>query len=136
MNDIRKKRGIGFFFNRAIPMGIGNFFLFLLVLYLLFVVGRSIWINYQSNKVILEQSESLDQLEVEIANMENEIEYLKTNSYREKEARAKLGYKASGENVLSLPLDSPEDKVADSSEGEVVIKTPNYRLWWTYFFWR
>ncbi len=108
--------------------------MFLLVLYLLFVVGRSIWINYQSNKAILNQSESLDQLEEEIIAMENEIEYLKTNSYREKEARSKLGYKSPGENVISLPLDSPDDKVADSPEGEVVISTPNYRLWVAYFF--
>jgi len=100
----------------------------------LFVVGRSIWVNYQSNIVIKNQSESLDQLEDEIISMENEIEYLKTNSYKEKEARAKLGYKSAGENVISLPLDSPEDKVADSSEGEVVIETPNYRLWIAYFF--
>jgi len=134
MNEIRKKRKIGSFFNSIIPMGISNFFLFLLILYLLFVVGRSIWVNYQSNIVIKNQSESLDQLEDEIISMENEIEYLKTNSYKEKEARAKLGYKAPGENVISLPLDSPEDKLADSSEGEVVIETPNYRLWIAYFF--
>ena len=134
MNDSRKKRGIKSFFNSVIPMGIGNFFLFLLILYLLFVVGRSIWINYQSNIVIRGQSDKLDELEEEVIATENEIEYLKTNSYKEKEARAKLGYKAPGENVISLPLDSPEDKVADSSEGEVAITTPNYRLWIAYFF--
>jgi hypothetical protein len=69
-----------------------------------------------------------------ITELENQIAYYQTQSFREKEARAKLGYRAPGENMVILPLDTEEEKVADSGIGEVNIKTPNYVLWWQYFF--
>lgn len=115
-------------------MTFGSFLIFLFIIYLFFVVGKSIWTNYNSNKDIEAEEEKVAVLEDEILGMRNEINYFQTQSFKEKEAREKLGYKAPGEKVLSLPMDKEEEKVADKELGEVEIKTPNYRIWWKYFF--
>lgn len=131
MNFFRKiKEGI----EKIIPMTLGNFVIFLVVLYMFFVVGRSIWVNYNSNKSLDDEAAKIDLLRGNITELENQIAYYQTQSFREKEARAKLGYRAPGENIMILPLDTEEEKVADVGLGEVSIKTPNYVLWWKYFF--
>jgi cell division protein FtsB len=131
MNFFRKiKEGI----EKIIPMTLGNFVIFLVVLYMFFVVGRSIWVNYNSNKSLEDEVAKIELLRDNITELENQIAYYQTQSFREKEARAKLGYRAPGENIMILPLDTEEEKVADVGLGEVSIKTPNYVLWWKYFF--
>jgi cell division protein FtsB len=118
----------------VLPMTLWNFVLFVFILYLLFIVGRSVWINYQSNKDLDTQRQKVAQLQSDVDMLEMEIAYYNTESFKEKEARAKLGYMAPGEKVISLPADKPEDKIADSGKVEQQIKTPNYRQWINYFF--
>ena len=131
MNFLKKiKEGI----EKIIPMTLGNFVIFLIVLYMFFVVGRSIWINYNSNKSLDNEVVKIEMLRDSITELEHQIAYYQTQSFREKEARAKLGYRAPGENTMIVPLDTEEEKVADVGLGEVSVKTPNYVLWWKYFF--
>ena len=111
-----------------LPMTINSLILFIIVGYLSYIVGQSVYANYQSNKVIEAEQQKIVDLKNNINQLENEIAYYKTNSYRERQARALLGYKAPGENVISLNFDQPEDKTADTGKSESVIKTPNYRL--------
>ena len=115
-------------------MTINSLVLFVVVLYLLFVVGRSVWINYNSRGDIEAKRVEISKLREEIEYLEFQIIYFQTSSFKEKEARAKLGYKSPGENVLSLNTDSPQDKIADSALGGSEIKTSNQSLWWDYFF--
>ena len=117
---------------RYIPMTLTSLVMFLFILYLFFIVGRSIWINYNSNKDLDNEAANISALQANITLMQNQINYYQTSSFKEKEAREKLGYKAAGENVMPLPLDKEEEKTADPILGEVSIKTPNYRLWWQY----
>lgn len=117
----------------VLPMTLNSLILFVIVGYLAYIVGQSIYSNYQSNKAIDAEQQNIEQLKKNITQLENEIAYYKTNSYKERQARALLGYKAPGENVISLNFDQPEEKVADTGNSEPVIKTPNYRLWWQYF---
>lgn len=119
---------------RIIPMTFGSLVLFLAVIYLLIIVGRAVWINYQSSKGIEEQEQKIADLQDEVRYLEFQVAYFQTDSFKEKEARAKLGYKAPGETVISLPTDAPADKVADSAQVQEVIKESNPRLWWKYFF--
>jgi len=118
---------------RILPMTIGSLALFVIVLYAFFIVGRTIWVNYNSNKEIDKEAVKVEELENEIVYLKNQINYYQTYSYKEKEARAKLGYKFEGENVIALPIDRQEDKIEDRSMAEAEIKVPNYRLWWSYF---
>lgn len=118
----------------VLPMTFGNFLLFLFILYLLFIVGRSVWLNYGSNKDLDVQRQKVVQLQSDVDLLEMEIAYYKTQSFKEKEARAKLGYMAPGEKVVSLSVDKPEDRIADQGKSEPSIKTPNYQNWINYFF--
>ena len=119
---------------KVIPMTFGSLILFLAVIYLLVIVGRAVWINYQSGKGIEEQVQKIADLQDEVRYLEFQVAYYQTDSFKEKEARAKLGYKAPGENVISLPTDAPADKVADSVQTQEVIEESNPRLWWKHFF--
>lgn len=119
---------------RVLPMTLSGLVLLIIVAYLLFVVGRSVWVNYDSRSDIRAQKERIDNLTNEIEYLEFQIVYFQTQSFKEKEARAKLGYKAPGEKVLSLAVDNPEDKVADQALASEEIKVSNRTLWWQYFF--
>lgn len=116
-----------------LPMTLNSLVLFVFVGYLAYIVGQSIYVNYQSNESIEVERQKIVGLKNDIDQLENEITYYKTNSYKERQARAKLGYKVPGENVISLNFDQLEDKTADSGKAEPAIKTPNYRFWWKYF---
>lgn len=126
----RLKNGI----EKILPMTLGNFLLFAIIVYLLFVVGRSVWISYQSNKDLDVERDKIAQLQNDIEILEMEIVYYKTQSFKEKEARAKLGYMAPGETAISLSVDRPEDKLSDQGRQEKELKTPNCQLWISYFF--
>lgn len=115
-------------------MSFGSLILFCFVVYMMIVVGKTVIANYNSNKDIEKDALNLVQMESDLHDLQNEINYDQTYSFKEKEARAKLGYKAPGENILSLPIDTQEEKMADSGLAEAKIKVPNYILWWQYFF--
>ena len=119
---------------KFIPMTLGSFALFALVVYLVIIVGKTVWDNYQSNKQIIAEQEKVQEMEDDLEYMMNEIAYLKTYSFREKQARAKLGYVATGEKVLSLPTDEPApgDKITEETE-EKEPNIQNYYLWYEYF---
>jgi len=115
-------------------MTFSSLIIFGIIIYLFVVVGRTVYTNYNSNKDIQKQEDEVAALELGLNDLQNSINYYQTNSFKEKEAREKLGYKAPGENVISLPIDQENEKSSDISLGEVQIKTPNYRYWWEYFF--
>lgn len=115
-------------------MTLGNMIIFAFLLYLIFVVGQSVISNHQADQQINQEAAKLVGLQSNIQNLQNEINYYQTDSFREKEARSKLGYKAPGENVIVLPIDTEADKSPDSGLAESAIKVPNYSLWWQYFF--
>ncbi|MEI7792256.1 MAG: septum formation initiator family protein [Candidatus Berkelbacteria bacterium] len=118
---------------RIIPMSLTSLFLFAVVVYMMIIVGKTVLANYAANGETDKEEAKLAQMEADIAYMEDQNNYYQTQSYKEKEARAKLGYKATGESVLSLPIDTPEEKISDSGVVEQKITVPNYRLWWEYF---
>lgn len=119
---------------RILPMSFTGFLFFVFIIYLFVIVGRSIWVNYNSNKDLDVEDEKVALLQDQINTLKNEINYFQTYSYKEKQAREKLAYKAPGENVMVIPLDIQEDTIVESEVGEVQIKTPNYRLWGSFLF--
>ncbi|MCX6809086.1 MAG: septum formation initiator family protein [Candidatus Berkelbacteria bacterium] len=119
---------------KIIPMSLGSLVLFAFVVYLLFIVGKTVASNYNSNKDLAVDEAKLTEMEDQIVSLQNEINYQQTNSFREKEARAKLGYKAPGEKIIALPVDTEAEKQADSGMAAPTIQIPNYRLWWQFFF--
>ena len=94
-------------------MTFSSLLLFLFVIYLMIIVGKTVISNYKSNKDIEKEEVKLAETEVQLHDIQNQINYYQTYSFKEKEARAKLGYKAPGESILSLPIDSREEKSPD-----------------------
>lgn len=119
---------------RILPMSLSSFILFLVVLYLFYVVGRSVWINYHSNLDIEKEQNKVEAMAEENDYMRYLITYFQTDSFKEKEARSKLGYKAPGENVIALPVDQEEEKLPDSPEQADDVREANYILWWEFLF--
>lgn len=115
-------------------MSMGSLVLFVFIIYLLFVVTKSMTSNYYSNKDIEAEEQKLTNMEAEIISLKNQIAYYHTATFKDREAREKLGYKAAGESVLILPIDKEEEKAADSGLTDVGVEKPNYILWWEYFF--
>jgi len=109
-----------------------------LIIYVTYLVGNSIWQHFQVNK-------ELDRLETEIAELEDRktslvesIKYYQSESFKEKEARAKLGYQKKGETAIALPPDDAnkqKEEEADIWASETkTFSQPNYIRWWNFFF--
>jgi cell division protein FtsB len=123
--------------NEKFPMSVGSFIVLLLIIYLMAIVGKTILDNYYSNKGISDQEQKLLNLENELEYLENEIVYYNSQSFKEKQARAKLGYMLPGEKIISVPKDVllEKEKVLLDGEGtEESYDSPNYTYWYKYFF--
>jgi len=112
---------------------------FLIVAYILFLLGRTVWQNYGINQEVANLKDDINQLKEENKKLENLIGYYQSTIYKEQEARLKLGYQKPGEKVYVLPKSS--EKVTEKSDEESrkigkaeIITKPNYQKWWEYFF--
>lgn len=111
------------------------FFIFLLiVIYLSINVCREI-------KQRLEVKKEIADLREEIANLSNEnnqlndlIEYFKTEEYVESVAREKLGYQKSGEKIVVFTEEDENIIQGEEERGEELEDRSNLKLWWDYFF--
>ena len=101
-------------------------------------LGREIAHRHEISKQIenlKSEVASLEQNNIELGSL---IEYLKTPSFKEKEARTRLGLQKPGESVISVPQENintgntniNSENASDNSE--IVDSTP--KKWWNYFF--
>lgn len=110
-----------------------NFLILLLIFYFLFSVGRSIFSSYQDRKSIEEKKIEISELRKQVTFLENQNLYFQTQSFREKEARKKLGMIKPGENVVALERGGSGDS-STVIRNKTEIKEPNIYKWWRYFF--
>jgi len=85
-------------------------------------------------------------LELDISKLEHEkdslgalIEYAKTDSFVQKEAREKLNLTAQGESVVVIPeIDSGTSVAVEESSVKAhngsILGESNVKIWWEYFF--
>lgn len=107
------------------------FFLVALLLFFSFSLLREI----KNKKSIQDEIKSLQQELVNIdqqnSELQNLIDYLKTDEYAELEAKKKLGMKKTGEKVILVTeADLLEAKPVDDSADHI----SNGKIWWNYFF--
>ncbi|MBU1092081.1 septum formation initiator family protein [Patescibacteria group bacterium] len=106
--------------------------------YMFFATGEALWQNFQINQEIVVLKDNIIQLEQRNIQYKNLIAYLKTESFREKEARRKLGYKKPGETVVAIPqdtflhIDPGTTKTNETPENKPVMSNP--QKWWDYIF--
>jgi cell division protein FtsL len=102
----------------------------LVVLYLLYVVGRTLYQSYQVRKELDDLQVSITQLQQSNKDLGDEIVYYQSSSYQEKIARERLGLQMPGEQVIViLPEQTKQVVTKDPDEN-----LPNYQKWWKFFF--
>ncbi len=109
----------------------------LLIVYSLFSVG------VQIRRVVgAKKKEKELRVEIALVSAENDrlrrrIEYYQTETFKEKEARLKLGYKRPGETAVVLPETRRQrdyDPVLETTTEFETDKRENWERWLDYFF--
>lgn len=93
--------------------------------------------NYRVNQETSRLSADVASLEQRNSDLRNLLAYYRTDSYKEKEARARLNFQKPGERVVAVPLAAGDDGTSIAQPGiETKDPTPpsNPRQWWEYFF--
>lgn len=124
---------IGSFLNKLL--------LYLLIVYTFFMLGRSIWQNYQLKKQIEGIQREISQIKQRNQDLNNLIIYYQSPGFREVEARQKLGLKKPGEKVVMVAVkDTGNYQTEQEQEQENITATSkknvieaNWQLWWRYF---
>ena len=118
---------------------------FLAVFWIIFLLGKSVWQNWNLKHSIWKLNEQIAILEQQKKDLENLNMYYRSDSFKELEARKRLGLKKPGEKIVILPaeaqtsrpnanfseeLNKEKEKVAGIATPS---KIPNWLLWWQYF---
>ena len=88
---------------RVTPIDVLNGAGILIALYLAAVLSQTIYYNYTLNRHIETLRGEISLLEAQQERLNYNIAYYKTDSFKDREARAKLGLQLPGEGVLILP---------------------------------
>lgn len=101
-----------------------------LLLLTIFYLARQIYKKRQIDAIVAGLEAEISKVEGKNKDMLELINYYKTSSYKEKQARSLLGLQKEGEFVVALP------KNQDNAEGEVkpADQKSNLKKWWEYFF--
>lgn len=112
--------------------------IFVVVVYIIFSISKSIWQNWQMTQEIRKTDELITILTEKIQTLKNQIIYFQTETFRELEARKRLGLKKANENVLLVPENVDTVKNNNSTNNVVQNQTgdniSNPIKWWQYIF--
>jgi cell division protein FtsL len=104
------------------------FFAVPFLIYLCFLVGRTIYKNTEVNKELASIQDQINFLEAENDKLKKDIDYYKTDEYKIRAAREKLDMQLPGETVVVItPDDSSLEEVIDEPK-----EVPNFVLWWLF----
>lgn len=119
---------------------------YVFILYILFLLGRVLWINANLKSSIEKLHGQIAALEQQKKDLSNLVLYYQSDAFKELEARKKLGFKKPGEKVMIIPTspdsgNSPPANFAEEVEKEkkgvagkeTTQEEPNWRLWWEFF---
>lgn len=98
--------------------------------FLLRTWGKVIMRNYEINKEISRLQTEIENLEKSNKELSQLIEYLQTESFKEREARLRLNLQKLGEKVIVI---SPPE-VSEIVKKKEKEKETNFLKWWKYFF--
>jgi len=114
------------------------FFLSLfLIAYIFIALGRMVYQNWRINQQILNLEKEVTEIEAENQKLSDLIAYFQTQTFKEQEAREKLGLVMEGEKVLVIPepKGSSDNIVSEmTKEKQKEDNLPNYQKWWNFFF--
>lgn len=104
----------------------------LVVVYLIVVLVQTVKQNYDLNQQVSALQTQTALLKAQKEDLSNSIQYYGTNSFRDREARAKLGLQLPGENVVIIPHATPTPTPAANSQ-EVRKHQPSHFTQWLSF---
>lgn len=101
---------------RVITSFTRGLFILVLLVYISYSVGWSIYRNYTINQEINQLKNDIAKLHGDIGDLQNLIVYYQSDSFKEVEARRRLGLRAPGEQVVILPKIDQQKVVSDQSQ--------------------
>ena len=110
----------------------------LIAIYMVTAISETIWQNYNINKEIVRLKNEITELREQGQALRHLIAYRGTESFKEREARRKLGYKKPGEQVLAIPysnlnsIESGQTKEAEIDQDQKNLTNP--QKWAEYIF--
>jgi len=101
-----------------------------IIIYLLVLLAETVKHNYDLGRQIDDLNAQTTLLEEQKDALAYSIQYYKTDSFREREARSKLGLQMPGENVVIIPHASstPEPSPAEATAKTASPKS-NFQQW-------
>ncbi len=112
-----------------------KFFLILTLLGLIYVaiaLGRQVYRKHKIEKEVSALEGQISYLEEDNLKLAELLNYFQKESFKEKEARAKLNFKKPDEKVIILTPSEEEPIAEDKFQEEKT--TSNSQKWWNYFF--
>lgn len=100
----------------------------LIISYLVVVLAQTVKRNYDLNQQLTELKSQISLVNDQKAELAYNLQYYATDSFKEREARAKLGLQLPGESVIILPHTSPAPAAAAASTTTVKSKS-NLHQW-------
>ncbi|AKM82388.1 MAG: Septum formation initiator [Berkelbacteria bacterium GW2011_GWE1_39_12] len=110
-----------------------------LVFYTFIMLGKSVWANFQLQKQTDLIKAKIEEVKTQNNNLGNLILYYKSDSFREVEARRKLGLKRPDEKVMNVPVQKFDNFNAEIEAQKnnlapkiIDTKSSNPSMWWQY----
>jgi cell division protein FtsB len=98
-------------------------------LYLIVSFSREIVGLLNKTKEIGKEQEKLEKLKTDNIALKQQLEYVQSNEFVEKEARDKLGMAKDGEAVVLMPENTSTSETQIQQE-----ESSNWKKWWQLFF--
>jgi cell division protein FtsB len=95
-------------------------------------LGQTVMRNYALGQQINGLKQDIVTLQDQKETLAYNIQYYKTDSYREREARSKLGLQLPGENVVIIPRSSPEATPAPDDAKKTAAPRSNFQQWFDF----
>lgn len=115
--------------SRLTPIDFFNLVGIALAVYLASVLGQTIYQNYMLNRRIETLNGEIGLLKAQQEQLTYNIAYYKTDSFKDREARAKLGLQLPGENVLILPSPAQSGPSAKTGSQPPETVKSNFGQW-------
>jgi cell division protein FtsB len=102
------------------------------IVYLVVVLGETIKRNYDLDQQVNSLNTQISDLQDQKDQLSYNIAYDHTNSFRDREARSKLGLQLPGENVIIIPHASPTATPAANPATKLATKKSNLQQWFDF----
>lgn len=103
--------------------------------FIVFALSKEILRRHQIDEEIKSMEEEVEGLEKENTELSGLLDYYNTQTFKEKEARKRLGLRKDGEKAVALPTTkkNPVEEL-ETSEEQKGEELSNFQRWWDYFF--